>query len=66
MEQRKEHEKLRYMVRAGMFAALITLMTAVLHIPVGNGYIHCGDAVIFLAAVSLPVPYAAGMTRCIC
>lgn len=58
MEQRKEHEKLRYMVRAGMFAALTALMTALLHIPVGNGYIHCGDAVIFLAAVSLPVPYA--------
>ena len=60
MEIRKDNEKLRYMVRAGMFAALTALMTALLHIPVGNGYIHCGDAVIFLAALSLPVPYAAG------
>ena len=60
METRKDNEKLRYMVRAGMFSALTALMTAVLHIPVGNGYIHCGDAVIFLAALSLPLPYAAG------
>ncbi|MBP0966456.1 MAG: ECF transporter S component [Oscillospiraceae bacterium] len=60
MENRKEHEKLRYLVRAGMFAALTALLTAALHIPVGSGYIHCGDAVIYLAAVSLPAPYAIG------
>lgn len=48
------------MVYAGLFAALTALLTAVLHIPVGNGYVHCGDAVIYLAAVMLPLPYAAG------
>ncbi len=48
------------MVYAGLFAALTALLTAVLHIPVGNGYVHCGDAVIYLAAAMLPLPYAAG------
>ncbi len=48
------------MVYAGLFTALTALLTAVLHIPVGNGYVHCGDAVIYLAAAMLPLPYAAG------
>lgn len=60
MPRNKENEKLLHMVYAGMFAALTALMTSVLHIPVGNGYIHCGDAVIFLAAALLPMPYAVG------
>ncbi len=45
----------------GLFAATITLMTAyILHIPYGanGGYIHVGDAFIYLAAVLLPRPYA--------
>lgn len=42
----------------GLFAALICLATAfLLHIPVGNGYIHLGDAFIYLAACLLPAPY---------
>ena len=55
-----ENEKLLNMVKAGVFAAMTALLTATLHIPVGNGYIHCGDAVIFLAAAMLPLPYAVG------
>lgn len=45
----------------GIMAALITLMTAyICHIPVGlnGGYIHFGDALIYMAAVLLPTPYA--------
>lgn len=45
----------------GLFAAMITLMTAYLfHIPYGSngGYIHFGDALIYIAAVLLPRPYA--------
>ena len=34
------------LVRAGLFAALTALLTASLHIPAANGYLHCGDAVI--------------------
>ena len=47
----------------GLFAAMITIMTAWLfHIPYGanGGYIHFGDALIYLAAVLLPRPYAIG------
>lgn len=49
------------MTMAGIFAALITLMTAyICHVPVGTngGYIHFGDAFIYLAATLLPTPYA--------
>ena len=60
MALNKENEKLLNMVYAGLFAALTALLTAGLHIPVGNGYVHCGDAVIYLAAAVLPLPYAAG------
>lgn len=45
----------------GLFAAIITLMTAyILHVPYGanGGYIHIGDAFIYLAAAFLPRPYA--------
>lgn len=44
-----------------LFAAMITLMTAyICHIPYGvnGGYIHFGDALIYIAAVLLPRPYA--------
>ncbi len=52
--------KLRYITLTGLFAALIALFTAyILHIPAGpNGYIHLGDALIYLAAALLPTPYA--------
>ena len=42
-------------------AALITIMTAyICHIPVGTngGYIHFGDALIYLSTTLLPKPYA--------
>ena len=45
----------------GLFAAMITLMTAyICHIPYGSngGYIHFGDTLIYLAAALLPRPYA--------
>lgn len=51
----------RKIVLAGLFAAMIALTTAYLfHIPIGanGGYIHLGDAFIYLAACLLPAPYA--------
>ena len=45
----------------GIMAALITSMTAyVFHIPIGvnGGYVHFGDALIYIAAAVLPTPYA--------
>lgn len=53
--------EINHLTTAGILAALITLMTAyVLHIPIGvnGGYIHIGDALIYLAAALLPKPYA--------
>ena len=52
---------LRRLTATGMMAALITLMTAyVFHIPIGGngGYVHLGDALIYLSAAVLPAPYA--------
>lgn len=46
---------------AGLFAAMITVMTAyICHVPYGanGGYIHFGDTLIYIAAVFLPRPYA--------
>ena len=54
-------ENLRLLTTTALFAAAITVMTAyMLHIPLPTGgYIHLGDALIYLAACLLPVPYAA-------
>ena len=57
------NRNLKLMALAAMFAAMICVTTAYLfHIPVGvnNGYIHLGDAFIYLAAAFLPWPYAIG------
>lgn len=55
------HEKQRNMTLSAMFAAVIMLMIVYLfHIPVGTngGYLHFGDAFIYLAGCFLPMPYA--------
>lgn len=49
------------MTVTAILAAMTTLMTAyIFHIPVGTngGYIHLGDAVIYIAAALLPMQYA--------
>ncbi len=43
---------------SGVFCALVFVVTAYLHIPTNNGYIHIGDGLIYLAACLLPLPYA--------
>lgn len=44
---------------AAMFAALVTGLTFFPKIPIpGGGYVHLGDAMIYLAATFLPLPYA--------
>ena len=53
---KKNHTKL--MCISGIFAALVFVITAYLHIPTYNGYVHCGDGLIFLAACILPMPYS--------
>lgn len=54
-------DKTAKLAAAGLFAAMIAVMTAyICHIPYGanGGYIHFGDALIYVAAVFLPKPYA--------
>lgn len=50
--------KIKLMCISGVFAALVFVVTAYLHIPTYNGYVHAGDGFIFLAACLLPMPYA--------
>ncbi|MBO3279628.1 TIGR04002 family protein [Intestinimonas butyriciproducens] len=55
--------KLQSLVTAAILAAAITIMTAFLfHVPIGatGGYVHFGDALIYLSAALLPAPYAVG------
>ena len=53
---KKNHTKL--ICLSGIFSALVFVITAYLHIPTYNGYVHCGDGVIFIAACILPMPYS--------
>ena len=57
-----QKDKVHLLTITALFAAAITVMTAyMLHIPIPTGgYIHLGDALIYLAACLLPLPYAAG------
>ena len=56
-----QKDKIHLLTITALFAAAIAVMTAyLLHIPIPTGgYIHLGDALIYLAACLLPVPYAA-------
>lgn len=59
MASHKQHS-LIYLVQAALFAAFAVLFTVLVRIPIGinGGYVHIGDAVIYLAAATLPLPYA--------
>lgn len=55
------HQKMVRMTTTALFSAFICITTAfVCHIPFGlsGGYVHVGDALIYLAASFLPTPYA--------
>lgn len=51
-------KRIKMMCISGIFSAIVFVVTAYLHIPTYNGYVHCGDGFIFLAASILPTPYA--------
>lgn len=55
----KSDERIWHLTRTGLAAAIIFVITFFLRLPVGDGYIHAGDASIFLASVILPMPYSA-------
>ncbi len=48
----------RLITLSAVFAAMTFALTMFVHIPTAKGYIHIGDAVIFIAASLLPKPYA--------
>ncbi len=49
---------LKLICTSGILTALVFVVTAYLHIPTNNGYIHVGDGLIYLAACLLPKSYA--------
>ena len=51
-------QKINRICLTGVLSALVFVVTAYLHIPTGNGYIHVGDGLISFAACILPAPYA--------
>ena len=55
----KHSDRTLRIVIASMFSAMIAVMTAFIQIktPTG-GYVHLGDAMIYLTACFLPTPYA--------
>lgn len=54
-----KNKNLIKIVTVAMFAALVTGLTFFPKIPIpGGGYVHLGDAMIYLAASFLPFPYA--------
>ena len=55
-----QDKKVKLMAISGLFAAMVFVLTAYLHIPTGAGYTHAGDGIIYLAACLLPTPYAVG------
>lgn len=55
----KNNGRTKKIVLTSLFAAIICI-TTMIHIPTGvnGGYVHVGDAFIYLAACILPLPYA--------
>lgn len=55
----KKAVNLKNMIAASMFGALIFVVTAYMpRIPLVGGYVHFGDVFVYLAACTLPFPYA--------
>lgn len=53
-------KRTRCITMAALFAAMVYVTTTLIHLPVPmtGGYVHIGDAFIYLAAAMLPMPYA--------
>lgn len=52
------NKKILKMVYAAMFAAIIFVLTRFVQVPVASGYVHFGDAFIYIAAATLGGPWA--------
>ena len=49
-------KQLKLVVVSAVFAALVFVLTYTLKVPTPTGYVHIGDAAIYLAACVLPTP----------
>ncbi len=58
MKREKVQENIRNMAMTAMFAAMVYVLTAFVHIPTHQGYVHIGDGIIYLSAAIMPMPYA--------
>lgn len=52
-------EQIRHITLAGLATAAVFVFTFFLKLPGINGYVHLGDAAIFITSVILPLPYSA-------
>lgn len=57
---KNSHKNTRLAVTSALLAAIIFVCTRFTAIPIfgGQGYVHIGDAFVFLSAAMLPTPYA--------
>ena len=51
-------KNIKNITTSAVLAALFVVCTTMLHVPTAFGYIHFGDAFLFLGAYLLPMPYA--------
>ena len=58
MDRNRQKSFLKQMTLTCVFTAAVAVMTFFIKIPSHNGYIHLGDAIIYLAACLLPTPLA--------
>lgn len=57
-QKTRPHINTKLITLSALFAAMTFALTAFVHIPTAKGYVHIGDAVIFISACLLPKPYA--------
>lgn len=53
-----KNDKVLKMVYTAMFAAMIFVLTRFIQIPVASGYVHFGDALIYIVALTVGGPWA--------
>lgn len=54
---KNQSSKLKLITLTAMFAALTTIFTVFIKIPTPFGYVHAGDAIIYIGASILPFPF---------
>ncbi len=62
MKHTAAHKHIKFITISAMLAALAFAATFLIKIPLGVGYVHIGDGIVFLASVLLPAPYAMAAT----